>query len=284
MVAISFMPLIESTRPYVVATDRVAPILNFRPVGISVEPALAINPQHRGNAPFLKMLRRLDELTFAPLGMPMPEWVFYDCAVMPGAVFGLSVEASELEPWVRAVMEIPVGYDGPVPVSMFIAIPMLEEDSWFVYTLCDINSVAPGAAPSGLLQFTFGLGLDVFPMKRLYGTLQWRSPTVSEITRLGALELVTAYTPAHSFRKTFTYRVNKEEGMVRKVLSDEPDEKGIPVASHLLDVDDEGLLRKLQLELESGIGWEIVGRPFRRGAHSQIPLRRVSDDQIGGWL
>ena len=42
MVAISFMPLIENTRPYVVATDRVTPHLIFRPVGLAIEPTWMI--------------------------------------------------------------------------------------------------------------------------------------------------------------------------------------------------------------------------------------------------
>ena len=283
MVAMSFSPLVDRTKPYLVATDMVLPKLNLSPSGVIVPKEFCFNPQERGNAPFLKMLRRLDELTFAPLGMPMPEWVFYDCAVMPGAVFGVSVDSADLEPWVRAVMQVEPDYQGPIPVSMFIAIPMLEPGSWFVYTLCDINGVAPGAGPSGIRQFTFGLGLDVFPMKRLYGTLQWRSTTVREVVRLGALELVTAYTPAHSYRRTFTYRVDLDVAKRKQVLSDEPDEGGVPVASHLLDVDNEDMLRKLQKELEAGVRWEIVGAPFRKGAHTQIPLRRCDEDGKGAW-
>lgn len=283
MVALSFFPLVEKTTPYLVATDMVLPRLNLAPSGIPLPPTHQINPQLRGNAPFLKMLRRLDELTFAPLGMPMPNWVFYDCAVMPGAVFGLSVPAKDLEPWVRAVMEIDEDYDGPVPVSMFIAIPMMERESWFVYTLCDINQVAPGAAPSGTLQYTFGLGLQVFKMTKIYGTLQWRSACVDEVVRLGALELITAYTPAHSFRRTLTYSVKLTKQKMKQVLSDEVIRGGMPVATHVLDVDDEDMLRKIQEELEEGVRWEIVGESFRKGAYTQIPMRRIGVDGKGAW-
>jgi len=283
MVSVSFSPLVQRTKPYLVATDMVLSKLNLSPAGVDISDELVINPQVKGNAPFLKMLRRLDELTFAPLGMPMPDWVFYDCAVMPGAVFGVCVDAKDLEPWVKAVMNIEADYEGPVPVSMFIAIPMLEEHSWFVYTLCDINMVAPGAAPSGVLQFTMGLGLQVFPLQRLYGTLQWRSTTVRDIVRLGAIELVTAYTPAHSYRRTFTYRVDLDQNKSLSVLSDEPLEGGVPVATHLLDVDNEELLLRLQKELEENIRWEIVGAPFRKGAYTQIPLRRLGKGGEGAW-
>ena len=94
MIPVAFHPLLEKTQPYLVATRRVLPLLNRDPNGVHIPDEFVVDPQVRGNAQFLEMLRRLDELTFAPLGMPMPEWVFYDCAVMPGAVFGLSVEAS----------------------------------------------------------------------------------------------------------------------------------------------------------------------------------------------
>ena len=104
-----------------------------------------------------------------------------------------------------------------------------------------------------------------------------------EIVRLGAIELVTAYTPAHSYRRTFTYRVDLTQNKSLSVLSDEPLEGGVPVATHLLDVDNEELLLRLQNELEDNVRWEIVGAPFRKGAYTQIPLRRLGKSGEGAW-
>ena len=67
--------------------------------------------------------------------------------------------------------------------------------------------MSPGIAPAGTLKVTLALGLQVFPIKTLYGTTQWRSPKLQVYADLGPLELVTAYTPAHSLPRTLSFRL-----------------------------------------------------------------------------
>jgi hypothetical protein len=56
-----------------------------------------------------------------------------------------------------------------------------------------------------------------------------------------------------------------------------------PLATHLLDVDDEVMLRRLQSEVESGAVWRIVGPPLVRGAYTQVPLRRERREGEAAW-
>jgi hypothetical protein len=214
----------------------------------------------------------------------MPKWVFYDCAVMPGAVFGLGRPAKEVDFWVRAALEVPEDYEGIVPLSVFIAIPMLEPGAWNLYTLCDINNIAPGAGPAGLSLLTIGLGIKVFRMRRLLGTTQWRAPKLDRVAGLGPLDVVTAYTPAHSFVRTLTFSTEIDDDRLQGLLLGQRVHPASPVATHLLDVDDDEMLRALQADVEAGQRWKIVGPSRQIGSHIQVPLRRETAEGRVAWL
>lgn len=269
-----FQPTLKQCEPYVLATPLVEPGLNLHPLGLSIPPHLRLNPQHRRNSTFLNMIKRLDELTFGPVGMPMPKWVFYDCAVMPGAVFGLCSPAAAMESWVKQSLGVPDDYEGPVPLSMFIAIPMLDEGSWLVYTICDINEIAPGAAPGGLAELTMVLGIASFQIQTLWGTTQWRAHKLRLPAQLGPLTLMTAYTPAHTLPRTLTYRTIIAPDGLAAVLSEPEIHPFCPPATHVIDADDVSQLKWLQNEIEQQVRWQIVGPPQRRGAYTLLPLRR----------
>ncbi|GMV41746.1 MAG: hypothetical protein AMXMBFR64_34620 [Myxococcales bacterium] len=280
MSLLHYRRVVETCRPFVLATDLIVEDLDLAPLGVSIPPESRRNPQHRRHQTFVDLIRQLDELTFGPVGMPMPQWVFYDCAVMPGAVFGFAQPASTLEPWVRHCLKVPKDYDGDVPLSTFIAIPMLVPDTWLTYSLCDVNQVAPGAAPEGLQQLTMILGLAMFRARNLYGTTQWRASKLRVLSQLGPLDVITAYTPAHSMPRTLTFHTAITDDGTAAVLAGADTSPSSPLATHLLDVDDEAMLRRLQLEVEAGVRWRIVGPPLIRGAATQVPLRR--EDARGG--
>lgn len=280
MLLASYRPLLDACRPYVLATSQIAGGLDLAPFGVRVPEEMQFDPQRRANATFLRMTARLDEMTFGPMGMPMPNWVFYDCAVMPGAVFGLARSASELEPWVRLALDVPKDYNGPVPMSMFIAIPLLDEGAWLLYTLCDVNDIAPGAAPGGIAELTMVLGIKAFQMRQLYGTTQWRGRKLRAASRLGPLEVVTAWTPAHSLVKTLTFRTLVTDDNLRALLVGGSQHPASPLATHILDVDNVEMLRHIQGEVEDDVRWLIVGSPTRTGAYWQVPMRR--EDATGG--
>lgn len=279
----SYARILETCEPYLVATRHIADRLCAAPLGVEVPVGNRFDPQVVGSAAFLSVLRRCDALTFGPFGMQMPQWVFYDCAVMPGAVFGLGTRASRLEPWAREALGVEPGYEGLVPLSAFIAIPMLEgaadrEDdepppSWLVYTLHSMNAVSPGIGPEGLTELTFALGLRVFPIRTLYGVSQWRNPRLGVYAGLGPLELMSAYTPAHSLPRTLCFRAGVEPGALDSLLAGTPKPRQ---ANLHLDVDDVAALRKVQTELEEGVRYELVGPPLTRGTYVLAPLFRRS--------
>ncbi len=265
----------QHCRPYVLATRAVAPHLDLKPLGLDLhEDGLVLDPQARKNEPFLRLLQHLDRLTFGPLGMEMPKWVFYDCGVMPSAAFGFAGPAASLEPWVRRALAVPDDYDGPVPLSLFIGIPTLQRNAWFTHTLCSLNHVCPGAAPAGLTTLSLTYGLRVLQARTLYGTAQWRSERLSVFVSLGPLSLLTAYTPAHSVKRTLTWRLELERYGLEAALLKPGTSPSAPPATHMLDVDDEDALISLQKEIESGVPYAIVGPPTTRGSIVQVPLCR----------
>jgi hypothetical protein len=237
-------------------------------------------------------MQLVDRLTFGPFGMEMPSWVFYDCAVMPGAVFGLAMRAANLEPWAKGALKVPDGYDGLVPLSQFIAIPVLAgfqpdiaipvpstiahadaaPESWLLYTLESLNQVSPGIAPAGLLPLTLALGLEVFPIRELYGITQWRSPKLMPYADLGPLELTSAYTPAHSLPRTLSFRVRPTPQSIRNLLTWSPTLPDAPRPTLLLDVDDLGQLIDVQRRIEQGERIHLVGHPTRHGPTVIAPL------------
>ncbi len=262
-------------RPYLLATKQVAPLLEWAPLGVDLEDGgLILDPQVRGNEAFLHLLQNLDVLTFGPLGMAMPQWVFYDCGVMPSVVFGFCGPAAELEPWVRRALDVPKDYDGPVPLSIFIAIPTVEEGAWFTHTHVSLNDTCNGAAPAGLGMLSLALGVRVLKAKRLYGATQWRSHKLATYVSLGPLQLVTAWTPAHSDRRTLTWRLELERFLTEAAVIKPGTSPAAPPATHMLDVDDDIALQALQREIEAGVRHQIVGPPTTRGSIVQVPLQR----------
>ncbi len=270
-----FKRAFDECQPYVLATRHVAPRLEWEPLGFDLrKKGLVLDPQEQRNETFLHLLQNLDRLAFGAHGMAMPKWVFYDCGVMPSAVFGFCGPATSLEPWVRRALDVPDHYSGPVPLTIFIAIPTLEPGAWFTHTLCSINQVAEGAAPAGLRLLSMTLGLRLLKAETLYGTVQWRSDRVGTYVGVGPLELVTAFTPAHSFRRSLTFRLRLRRFLIEAALVKPGTSPGAPPATHMLDVDDEDALIRIQREIEAGVPFSIVGPPETRGSIVQIPLRR----------
>lgn len=265
----------SNCRPYLLATRQVAPLLEYAPLGVDIRHnGLLLDPQRRINEPFLHLLQKLDQLAFGTLGMHMPKWVFYDCGVMPSAVFGFCGPASSLEPWVRRTLEIPADYDGPVPLSLFIAIPTLEDGAWFTHTLCSLSQVCTGAAPEGLVMLSLALGVRIIRARTLYGTTQWRSERLRTFASFGPLQLVTAYTPAHSVRRTMTWRLKLRRFLVEAAVIKPGTSPAAPPATHMLDVDDTDALIALQRDIEAGTQCSIVGPPVIHGSIVQVPLRK----------
>ena len=278
---LNYKPIFDRCVPFFIARREFASLLPREVLGASLDERHYIDPQRTEHADFMKLLRRLDQLCFGPNGMPMPSWVFYDCAVMPGLFFGFGIPAARLEPWCLEAMEVPKGYTGLVPVSQFIAIPTLEQatedgtpTSWLMYSAESINQVSPGFGPAGLLRLTLALGLQMLPLQSLLGTTQWRSHKLSSYIELGPLELVTAYTPAHTIPSTLSFRVAREDMNLAALLSRPGRPPGAPAPNAWVNPDDVDALRQLQRDIEGGERVLLVGQPQYHGAEVRVPLFR----------
>jgi len=267
-----FSRIFDSCQAYVVhSAYGAAAEPGSTPWGIDLSPELRFDPLRVSSSAFLNILSRLDALTFGPVGLSMPRWVFYDCAEMPGGIFGFARPAAAVPEWVRRALHVEEGYEGPVPLSMYVAIPMLEPGAWHTYTLCSLNEVAPGSAPAGLRLLTQAAGLHTFGIEAAVGATQWRSPKLSVHARFGPLDLLTAWTPAHSDPWTLTFRFPVDPDRIERALAPET----VAPTRHdvrWVDCDDERELRSLQAEIEGGSRYQVVGGPVTDGSFTRVPI------------
>src|SRR4051812_11969914 len=120
---------------------------------------LVKNPLRMDEVDFADMILRLESRAFAASNMPMPRWVFYDCAIMPGMVAGFAIHRSKATPEMLEVLQ-PMASTEWIPISLFITIPTVTEREWVAHNLCSINSLLPqGQSVYGLgfLSKAFGL-------------------------------------------------------------------------------------------------------------------------------
>ena len=266
-----YQRILDTCEPYLVARPGVLAALSRGPFGIEIRDDHVFSPFRVGDGEFLNLIKHLDEIAYAPRGLPMPSWVFYDCGVMPGAIFGFARRAAALDPWARRALAVRPGYDGLVPMSIFLAIPMAHRTATLGYSLTSVNEVAPGAAPEGLWRLTLAVGAMALGIRDLVGTCQWRSPRLGLYAGLGPLELITAWTPAHDKPATATFRVRTATHAIERLLRG--DAMGPEGIHRYLDADDYEAMRALQAEIEAGAHIAVAGAAEIRGAETRVPLQ-----------
>jgi hypothetical protein len=271
--------LLEELVPFLVATPQNLRAIDRAPFGVHVADADVIDPTRMASAGFLDLLHRLDGLTFGPEGMPMPRWVFYDCSELPGAIFGLARPASTLWPAARALFDVPEGYDGLVPLSMYIAIPMARRGVWFGHNLA---SAGPRLREVGLTDvdlaglggLTKGLALKAFGVRHFWGATQWASDALFIHVKFGPLRLATAWTPAHSDPATLTYGFDVTDDALRASMGDRSVRLPRPEPELWIAAGDEDAMIALQDRIEAGERFVVPGPPSREGGQPLVPIAR----------
>ena len=86
-----YQRLLDTWVPYVIAREPVLPYLDLSPLGLELTREHIVDPMRASSGPFIDLVKRLDDATYGPIALSMPSWVLYDCAVMPGVVFGCVV-------------------------------------------------------------------------------------------------------------------------------------------------------------------------------------------------
>ena len=273
-----YQDVLEACEPYLVASSLGAAAQpRPGPPGLRLGALHRLDPHRVANAPFLTLLQRLDEKNYGPADMALPRWAFYDCGEVPGGLFGFARPAERLPDSLRDAIGIEPGYHGLVPLSMLLAIPMLGPGEWHVYGLCAVEEAAAEAL-QGLLLLTLAVGLTVLGVQRAYGAAQWGSSELAAHGRFAPLELLTAWTPAHSHPDTLTWRFEVSPNRVADALADGPGSAGAQPNARWVEGDDETALKALQARIEAGRRFQITGPPWLgggEGTQARVPLREV---------
>lgn len=254
-------------RPYVVAPRGHLQWLDLDPLGISVPEGLRIDPTRLAAQRFLTWIERLDAQTFGPQAMAMERWVFYDCAEWPSALFGFAARPADVSPSLRERFEVGPQEKVWVPLSLHVAIPTVAPGEFFEH---NVGSVGSEAGLKGLGTFTKAVGCALLRARTLVGAAQWKGQALHMHRRFGPLELLTAFTPAHSYAKTLTYRHDTSRATLSRVIADAPTPEVEP--THHVRVDDAGLTG-LQRRIERGARCTLAGPLVERPRGLYAPVR-----------
>jgi hypothetical protein len=267
--------LFSTCEPYLVAIEPHVEHLDLNPFGITTPGTNVVDPLRLSSEVFLTLLQTMDALTFGPEGMPMPRWVFLGGAELPGAIYGFARRVKDLPDEVNEKLKVPAGYDGLVPLSMYIAIPVAPPDVWFGHNLASLNPVFPALGLKGLASITKALALKCFRCKVQEGATQWDSDALHIHTRFGPLELVTAWTPQHSEPWTLTYRFSNTDEKMRFALGDPEGKVEYPEEEFHVVRSDIEAQQGLQRRLEAGERFVVTGRPRNHGMKMEVPLAKI---------
>ena len=202
---------------------------------------------------FFELLEKLDQASFGGQGMGMPRWTFYDCAAMPGTVFGYCLERDQVDSKLLDKFGFNINDCEYIPISMFVAIPKLGVDTWFAHNLCSLGNYF---GIKGLGLKTKFDGLNIMQAKTFYGATQWGSSALHIHTQIADLELVSSFTPNHTYPHTLTYRCQfsgRELATEKRMASS---------YEGLICADDKKQQEQLQAEIENGLKIKLNGRPF----------------------
>jgi hypothetical protein len=212
------------------------------------------NPLEMDQVKFADQILGLESKAFGPSGMAMPRWVFYDCALVPGFVAGFAHRTSSLPESVKVALTVDESEEW-TPLSLFIIIPtMSETGEWVAHNLCSVNSLLSKQDQYygiGFLSKAFGLWYA--NVRTCVGMTQWTSPSVRLHSHYGDFEVLTAFTPVHSYSRTLTYRVNVDVGHWPAFFTKGPDDGFLnryEPAGFEVDPKDEESLKGFQRRLE----------------------------------
>ncbi|MGB0589165.1 MAG: hypothetical protein ACPGU1_05745 [Myxococcota bacterium] len=262
--------LIQRYGTFLVAPPDSRKLADTAPFGLEV--TWHIDPLRAASGTFLDLLQTLDGLTFGPEGMPMDKWVFYDCSELPGFIYGFATPADELSADERTLFGVPDGYTGPVPLSMYIAIPMIEQGAWFGHNLASLNRVLPHRDLHHMGTITKALALKCYRVERFVGATQWTSKALYIHTKFGPLDLLTTYTPAHSIHETLTYAFDVTDNALRTAFGDPSASLKRPEPDRHLASDDVAQMKAMQAALESGERFVLCGAAHQDGERLMHPI------------
>lgn len=274
--AAPFAHILDSCEPFLISYPGNYGALDLAPFGVQIAKHRLYTATALNSRELVDGLHRLDAATFGDQEMLMPRWVLFDCGEFPGIVFGFGREAHRLGPRARKHYQVEgAAHDGTfVPLSMWVAIRCAEEGAWFGHNLSSANVVLDAAeALGGLATLTKAVGVKLTRANKQYGATQWDSASIGLHLRLGDMQLLSAYTPAHTHPETFAYRIDVADAVLTRSLLQgyaAPKTEG----ERILRADDHDGIRKLHDDLERGEKWTLVRAERREGGPQRLHLRR----------
>jgi hypothetical protein len=107
--------------------------------------------------------------------------------------------------------------------------------------------------------------------RKQYGATQWTSPSIGLHLKLGDMQVVSAYTPAHTHPETLAYCIEVEDDTLTASLADgwrASKRQG----ARVLDADDTPAIRALHDEIEAGARWRIVRAERQKSGAQRVHL------------
>ncbi|APR76989.1 Hypothetical protein A7982_02336 [Minicystis rosea] len=269
-----YRAIVTTTESFLVSNPANHGALDLAPFGLAIPPARRYAATSLRSREVVDGLHRLDAASFGDQQMLMPRWVLFDCGELPGIVYGFGRRAGDLSARVRAHYEVLDRDDVFVPLSMWVAIRCAEDGAWFGHNLSSANLLLEdGERLPGLATLTKALGVKLSRARRLYGATQWDSDSIGIHLRFGAMDLLSAYTPAHTHAETLSYRMNVEEERLWGCLQDGW-ERPEALGERVLSAGDSTGIRALHDEIEAGDRWQLV-KVERGEAGQRLHLRRA---------
>lgn len=179
----------------------------------AIEDLVVFDPLKDDSTTFFNLLYKLDGACFGDKAMGMDKWVMLDCAIMPGGIFGFAIESKDITTEIKKFLNVKDDYKGLVPLSMFIAIPMANNESWFAHNLSSLNSQLKTKIKS-LGYLTKLHGLNVLNIKKLMGITQWDSDSLFVHTKIAPMKILRAYTPIHTHPNSLVYECDLSSDLV----------------------------------------------------------------------
>jgi hypothetical protein len=248
-----FQHILEDCEAYLVTYPGNLSALDTAPFGFAIPEENIFDPTTLRSRTVIDCLHHLDAFSFGGQDMLMPRWVLFDCGEFPGMVYGFGKKAKDLDDEVREAYHVTdAAHDDTfIPLSMWVALRCAEDGAWFGHNLSSANLVATQNPWPGLATITKAFGVRLTKGTKQYGATQWSSGSLNIHLSLGAMNLLCAYTPAHTHPETFAYRIDVDaERLAAPLLPGwtRPNEGG----DRYLDAGDSKAIREFHAAIEGG--------------------------------
>ena len=269
MIAKKYTDLLKKLTPFVLSYKENLKSFNLQAFDTAIDEEYCFNALDISSESFYQLLRQTDELTFGDQGMAMDGWMYFDCAAMPGAIVGFGLLAQDIPQDLLQKFKIPKNYSGIIPLSMFIAIPMVG-DRWFGHNLSSLGKHL-GVEFKGLGLLTKAYGIEVLKIKEMFGATQWGSPAINIHSKLAPMRLRTTVTPIHTHTNTLCYSSIYSMDSLENALSDNQDKSE---ECFLIEACDSKLQDELQLKIQNGEEFTLYGKPIYKDNKIYYKIRK----------